>query len=1150
MKSSLRLRAFARELLPALVLGSAVLLAPTLASTEVPMTASYPECGQGGECPSDYDPWGEWDLGSGHPAEVPEERIPEDERPFGSGNWVDRAWNVTTGRTDVVIAVMDSGIEWDQGELLNKHLLNAGELPFPQDADGNDIGAHDLNGDGVFNMEDWQDDPRVQPDSAGYPDGHSDHMKDPGDLIALFSDAVDDDGNGFIDDICGWDFFWNDNDPYDEIQQDGYSHGSKEARWSLAEGDGAGGSIGSCPNCMLLPLRVGDGFVADSNNFASAALYAVDHGASVIQQAIGGLGATTLTTDALDYAWDNGVTVVGSAADETAWHANQPSAAAHVLYVHAIRHDANNRESTSSWFAFSNCTNYGGRLELSIAAEGCSSGAVGRGSGIAGLMHSAARDAVDDGVLDGPLTANEAYQLFIGSVDDIAFNPDDDDPERYPSHVGWDQFFGYGRPNAHRMVAAVAAGEIPPEADIDAPRWFAVYNLDETPSIDVTGLAAANRAGSLTWELAVAPGMDPRDDDFEAVASGSSAVDGVLGNLDLASIPMDPSAVIEDFDRWDTNVSKVTKVHVHAATVRLEVTDDAGRVGRMRRTIFVQQDPDLMPGTPKHVGASLEPSVTLVDVDGDGIDDVVYATSDGRITAADGALTPLPGWPVSMPLLEEVDPDWPANHLVQDAYATGDVSADHRHGMISTPAVADLDGDGVVEVVAASLAGAISVWHADGEQADGWPYILDRTLVVGLNQSELNNYDYGVFGAPALGDMDGDGDLEVVVGAMDSRVYVFHHDGSLLDGFPLELRHEYETSQGTQSRGERIISSPALGDVDDDGHLEIVIGTNQKTTGTYGLVYMISHDGQVEPGWPVALFGAYTNALPFVGEGVAGSPALCDADGDGKLEIGTHTIADSGKIYRWDGSEYARLARIGADFGPYSNTAEEAANLIMINSGAWGDLDVDGVPDYFVGGMGLDWANGMADDGHRHDFDMHLGGWSGAPGDGVAGPTMPFLPAFPRIMEDLQFFLNPSIADIDGDGRPEVINGSAGSVVHAFNSDGAEPAGWPKDAAGWMMGSPTLGDADGDGYLEVWTGTRGGYLFGWKTTALASEAYRGWTGFRHDPRNTGNCETALRTYPPIPEDESCDGCSLAAPGSAGLSVLLLALVFVRRRRDS
>jgi hypothetical protein len=1121
------------------IVASFALVAPAVAELPLPL---FPECGLGGACPNEYDPLDDWELGSGQPAD--ELNIPDAERAFGSGGWVDRAWNLTTGRTDVVIAVMDSGIQWGQGELLNKHFLNPGELPFPQNAAGEDNGTYDLNGDGLHNIQDWIQDPRVSPDAAGYADLHAHELIDPSDLIAIFSDGVDDDGNGYIDDISGWDFFWNDNDPYDEIQQDGYSHGSKEGRWSAAEGNGAGGSIGSCPNCMLLNLRCGDGFVADVNNFAMATLYAVDMGVAVIQEALGTLNNTQLAIDSIEYAWDRGVVIIGSAADETAWHHNLPAANHHIVYTHSIRHDSTEAEDAHSWFAFSNCTNYGARLDLSVAAEGCSSGAVGRGAGMAGLIVSAVRDAVDDGVLDGPLTSNELYQLIIHSVDDVAFNPLDDDPDRYPSHPGWDQHFGYGRLNAFKAVSAVYAGEIPPEADLLSPDWFAVYNLGTTSSIEVTGLARARRADGLTWELQVAGGADPRDTDFEVVASGNSAIEGPLMTLNLRSLPLDPGAVIEPMDRFDTNVSKVTKAHLHSVTLRMVVLDSEGRRGEMRKMIYVHDDPDLLPGYPRKAGVSIESSVTLVDVDGDGIDDVVYVNSDGILHVTDATGADKPGWPQKVPLLEATDPDSPRNHLGEGGFTSGAASTDARHAAIGTPAIGDLDGDGDVEIVLATLDGALLVYEHTG--ALRWTYWLDRDRVVGVNLHDDTNYDYGFFSSPALGDLDQSGGLDIVVGGMDGQVHVLNGAGDALPGFPLELKHTYETAGGPQARGERIISSPAIGDIDGDGRLEIAIGTNQKTTGTYGMVYVINHDGTIADGWPFGLFGAYTNALPFVGEGVPGSPALCDVDGDGKLEIGTHTIADSGKILSWDGTEFARLARIADDFGPYSNTAESSANLIMINSGAWGDLNMDGTPDYMIGSMGFDYATGLLNDGRRYDHDHHLGAWTGVVTDG----RMDFLPAWPRIMEDMQFFLNPSVVDIDGDGRPEAINASAGNIVHAFDIDGNEPAGWPKNMGSWIIGSPTVGDADGDGYLEVWGAARNGYLFAWRTTSLAETAYRGWVGFRHDPRNTGNCETALRTYPPI-EEEGCSACagggSFSGRTGAGFSALLLVLLALGRR---
>ena len=96
----------------------------------------------------------------------------------------------------------------------------------------------------------------------------------PQDLLIAFSDGADDDGNGFADDIAGWDFLDNDNDPFDDVQ---YGHGTGEARDSTAEASN-GGDAGSCPNCVVVPLRVGDSFVADVNRFAQATLYAVDNG--------------------------------------------------------------------------------------------------------------------------------------------------------------------------------------------------------------------------------------------------------------------------------------------------------------------------------------------------------------------------------------------------------------------------------------------------------------------------------------------------------------------------------------------------------------------------------------------------------------------------------------------------------------------------------------------------------------------------------------------------------------------------------------------------------------------------------------------------------------------------------------------------------
>ena len=105
-----------------------ILLLPVPSFADVPM-GPYPDCGTGGACPADYDPYGDWYLGSGLAPEINPASIAEAERDLGSGNWVDRAWGTTVGRSDVAIAILDSGIEWDQGELRNKFRIHTGELP-------------------------------------------------------------------------------------------------------------------------------------------------------------------------------------------------------------------------------------------------------------------------------------------------------------------------------------------------------------------------------------------------------------------------------------------------------------------------------------------------------------------------------------------------------------------------------------------------------------------------------------------------------------------------------------------------------------------------------------------------------------------------------------------------------------------------------------------------------------------------------------------------------------------------------------------------------------------------------------------------------------------------------------------------------------
>src|SRR5262249_33246313 len=150
---------------------------------------------------------------------------------------------------------------------------------------------------------------------------------DAGDVIALFSDGVDDDANGYTDDIAGWDFFKNDNDPYDDTRA---GRGTDAARVAAAKGNDGIRAIGICPRCRVVPLRVGDAFVADVNDLAKAVIYASDGGAAVVSTALTTIDMTPFARAAIDYAYVHRVTVVATMADLGLRHHTYPASALHV----------------------------------------------------------------------------------------------------------------------------------------------------------------------------------------------------------------------------------------------------------------------------------------------------------------------------------------------------------------------------------------------------------------------------------------------------------------------------------------------------------------------------------------------------------------------------------------------------------------------------------------------------------------------------------------------------------------------------------------------------------------------------------------------------------------------------------------------------
>ncbi len=1116
---------------------------------------------------------------------IPEEakNIIPSERPLGSGLWADKAWTITTGDFHVLIAVLDSGIKWDEQDLVRKFYLNAGELPPPIfDSDtynerksslwycsdftvstGAKIGTdYDLNGDGIFNIEDYCADPRVSETDGDDP---ADNILDPSDLIYAFSNGIDDDGNGYVDDISGWDMFWNDNDPYDDTR---YSHGTGEAKDSGAEGDNGIGGIGTCPDCAIIPVRVSDSFIADVNNFAEGIVFAVDHGAKVIQEALGSINFNSFAQDAIDYAYKNGTVVVASAADEDSYHHNYPASGERTLHVNAIRYNANTIEDSITFFGFANCTNYGVKTMVSAPSTSCSSGATGMLSGVVGLIYSIAYQEN----LDPPLSAEEVMQIVKMSADDIYQPYSINSKLWYPHYKGWDRFTGFGRVNAYKAVLMVKEGRIPPEVSITHPLWWEVIDPEVVPTLSIKGYINARRANSFSYTVKYGIGLDPQDFKVIKEESGlTSPVDGEIVKLDLRKVGIDyESNLRQDGFTLEEIWEKTNKF---AVTIVIEVTDDKGNVGISRKTFYIHHDKDLLPGFPMYFGSSGDAALNMADIDNDGKMEIVMALSDGTINVLKPDGSNIPGFPVSVKNLEGLDYDSPVTkqHLNSKAYKSGALNPRYKESILGSPAIGDIDGDGYKEIVVATLDGDVFAFDHTGELLDGFPVSIDPEHYKHTDPLEV--LDHGFITSPVLADIDGDGYLEIIAAAMDSWLYVWRFDGSSVSGFPIQMVDKsysdptvcipgsYVNYNDGQTHPEkciehgapmRIIATPAVGDINGDGYLEIVVATGesyakgQPPNENYiynSRAYAVNRYGEILPGWPVK--PATLNVLPYIGRGISNSPVIADFDGDGISDVailGTGAGMLPAFIYNGNGQEIWHVRSMTWD--PTYPGVGHPPSVVLLNNPTIADLNGDGTPDLIDGGISYEILPRLALGATRVDADHQVIAW-----DGKTGKILPY---FPKIIEDWQFFGNYTVADIDGDGSPELLAGSGGNLVHAYKTTSwKEVTGWPKFVGQWIITAPAVGDIDGDGYLEVAVNTRKGFLYVWKTGGVASRDGKStvqWQSFAHDEMNTNNFNTPLpvQPAPKYTEEEESQGCScrVGSNGGGNLANIIFSLILI------
>ena len=463
---------------------------------------------------------------------------------------------------------------------------------------------------------------------------------------------------------------------------------------------------------------------------------------------------------------------------------------------------------------------------------------------------------------------------------------------------------------------------------------------------------------------------------------------------------------------------------------RVTSQDSSGLESRQSTTGFFDSSPAEAAGFPVAMTAETSSHVAVGDIDADGVLDIV--------SAADAIYA----WDATGQELRDGDAD-PAT--------SGPFIA---IGQTWTPAavtLANLTAHPGLEIVASCRSGSsIYVFQGDGTTAPGWP----RTI---------NAWNWA---APAVADLDGDGDAEVVVTSTGGITYVWHHDGSDFfdgDANPATVGvFQVRTGESYQ------YGAPLLVDLDHDGRREVVV-ISRYMNGSVDKVYALGNDGVNIAGWPYTL-GSWSSAIC--------SPAAGDLDGDGVLEIAF--VTENDRLHLID-----ETGRTVAPF-PLVFTANSGQAGIPCPSPALGDLDGDGV---------LDIVAVKVVDNHTSYLCAYsksgtqLTGWS--------------------LLLASNSESSPLVGDITGDGKPDVVYGIGGGSdtspnhIYGFRHDASTVPGFPLVVGGPVRATPTLTDLDRDGDVDLVYGGWDQAMHVWDLHQPWRPENMSWPTFHGDAARTG-----------------------------------------------
>ena len=327
----------------------------------------------------------------------------------------------------------------------------------------------------------------------------------------------------------------------------------------------------------------------------------------------------------------------------------------------------------------------------------------------------------------------------------------------------------------------------------------------------------------------------------------------------------------------------------------------------------------------------------------------------------------------------------------------------------------NMDSDPELEIVI-NIAYTVQALNMDGTPVTGWPKTVSS---------------YALEGSPAFGDIDGDGQGEIVVTnhglTSGGYIYAFKKDGTALTGFPI--------NHGYSSR------SPVLADMNNDGKMEIIV--NKRTYPT-GSVYVYKYDGTILTGWPKA-----------IGHVPASSAAVGDINGDNSPEIIMESYTG---LYAW---------KSNGDSIPGFPFMMPNGDVNSYSSPVLADVDGDNIREIIFG------THVSGGGGYVYILKNNgtvLSGWPKQTNQWIYGP--------------------PAVGYVDNDNIIDIVVGdqvmsmTPSDYVYGWNKNGTALSGFPIGPLNAVNSQVILGDINNDTYTEL--------IFDDNTSTLDTGKYLGY----------------------------------------------------------